>query len=222
MDEILGTQVQVVAADQILQADPLGGESLFTEVDPTAAAVAAAHWLRAAAEVASDQSGIDATEVVRTADDIEALPYESPTFVLKALDAGATPRAVVTGLIRDAMMVAQGQIPDLAALVARARQAERQADDLSAGPELGAELVVSIRATPLDPARPALDLLEDLLSGIRGCWLIFSEYTDLDEGDDDGEDPDPGPGDQVDDDGNGQEFIELVRMAATETRDQPT
>ena len=47
---------------------------------------AAAHWLRVAAEVASDQSGIDASEVVRTADDIEALPHESPTLVLKALD----------------------------------------------------------------------------------------------------------------------------------------
>ncbi len=35
--------VQVAAADQILQTNPLGGESLFTEVDPTAAAVAAAH-----------------------------------------------------------------------------------------------------------------------------------------------------------------------------------
>jgi len=213
--------VQVAAADQILQANPLGGESLFTDVDPTAAAVAAAHWLRAAAEVASDQSGIDATEVVRTADDIEALPHESPTLVLKALDAGATPRAVVTGLVRDAMTVAQGQIPDLAALVARARKAERQADDISAGPELRGELIASIRATPLDPARPAFDLLEDLLSGIRGCWLVFSEYTDLDEGDDDGEDSDPGPGDQADDYGLEEEFIELVRMAATETRDQP-
>ena len=85
----------------------------------------------------------------------------------------------MTGLIRDAMTVAQGQIPDLAALVARARKAQRQADDISAGPELRAELIASIRATPLDPARPALDLLENLLSGIHGCWLIFSEYTDL-------------------------------------------
>lgn len=112
--------------------------------------------MRAAAEVASDQSGIDATEIVRTADEFEALPHESPTLVLKALDAGATPSAVVTGLIRDAMTVAQGQIPDLAALVSRARKTERQADDISAGPELRGELIASIRATPLDPARPAL------------------------------------------------------------------
>jgi|SwirhisoilCB2_FD_contig_31_12268358_length_341_multi_2_in_0_out_0_1 hypothetical protein len=30
----------------------------------------------------------------------------------------------------------------------------------------------SLRLTPLDPSRPALDLLEDLLSGIHGCLLI--------------------------------------------------
>jgi hypothetical protein len=40
------------------------------------------------------------------------------------------------------------------------------------------ELTASIRATPLDPGRPALDLLADLLDGIRGCWLMFSEYVD--------------------------------------------
>ncbi len=34
------------------------------------------------------------------------------------------------------------------------------------------------RATPLDPSRPAQDLLEDLLDGIRGCWLLYGEYAD--------------------------------------------
>jgi hypothetical protein len=40
--------VQVAAADALLREDPLGSSRLF-EVDPTAAAVAAAHWLQAAA-----------------------------------------------------------------------------------------------------------------------------------------------------------------------------
>jgi hypothetical protein len=29
----------------------------------------------------------------------------------------------------------------------------------------------------LDPTRPAKDLLEDLLAGIRGCWLLYREYN---------------------------------------------
>jgi hypothetical protein len=35
---------------------------------------------------------------------------------------------------------------------------------------------------PLDPSRPARDLLEDLLSGIYGCRLVYAEYADADFG----------------------------------------
>lgn len=38
---------------------------------------------------------------------------------------------------------------------------------------------MKIRLTPLDPRRPARDMLDDLLSGIRGCWLLYHEYADL-------------------------------------------
>lgn len=47
-----------------------------------------------------------------------------------------------------------------------------------------------IRITALDPRRPAHDLLEDLLSGIHGCQLVYSSYADLDEDDDFDEDDD--------------------------------
>jgi hypothetical protein len=39
------------------------------------------------------------------------------------------------------------------------------------------QLMDSLRVTPLDPARPAPDLLEDLLAGIHGCWLVYEEYA---------------------------------------------
>jgi hypothetical protein len=159
--------VQIAAADRLLQENPLEGSGLFTGFDPAAAAVAAAHWLWAAAVVAADRSGLDIAGVVRTADDIEALPWETPSVVLGQLADGERPHSVVLGLISDAMLVAEGKIPDLVTLVALASQAEARAGgDL----ELGEALIASIRPTPLDPARPALDLLEDLLSGIRGCW----------------------------------------------------
>ena len=47
---------QVTAADALLRAHPLGGIELFTAVDPTSAAVAAAHWLHAAATVTAEAS----------------------------------------------------------------------------------------------------------------------------------------------------------------------
>lgn len=35
-----------------------------------------------------------------------------------------------------------------------------------------------VRATLLDPRRPARDLLEHLLDGIASCRLLFTEYAD--------------------------------------------
>jgi hypothetical protein len=92
---------QVAAADRLLHASPLGGDALMTDVDPAAAAVAAAHWLKAAADVAAGQSGLEPEGIVHEADNMEALPCETPTLVLAALADGLSPHAVVTGLIQE-------------------------------------------------------------------------------------------------------------------------
>jgi hypothetical protein len=113
--------------------------------------------------------------------------------------------------------------------MAKVQEAERLAASHPGDPKLRAALLSAVRPTPLDPARPALDLLEDLLLGIRGCWLIFSEYADLNEDDDHGDadladddvessaglEGDPGGDEDLE-----GEFAELVRMAAAEDRDQ--
>ncbi|NUP48486.1 MAG: hypothetical protein HOW97_14435 [Catenulispora sp.] len=77
--------VQVAEADRLLREDPLRHDDLFTAVDPTAAAVAAAHWLLAAATVAAEAAGRDVVEVIAEADDIEALPVATPTIVLEMM-----------------------------------------------------------------------------------------------------------------------------------------
>jgi hypothetical protein len=127
--------LQVDAADRLLHKDPLGGSKLFTELDPTAAAVAAAHWLRAASEVAGEQAGIDPTRVVLGADAIEALPVvETPTLVLERLAAGQSPYTVVVSLVRDAATVAEGKIPDAEALTRRIKEFEDKAAAFSLDP----------------------------------------------------------------------------------------
>ncbi|MEV4290886.1 hypothetical protein AB0K40_35705 [Nonomuraea bangladeshensis] len=176
--------VQVAQANNLLHGDPFGPETLFTEIDPAAAAVAAAHWLDAAAAVTAEYAGLPATQIVVEADTIEALPHETPTLVLELMADGASPRQAVMSLIREALRVAEGEIPDLAQLQQRINAAERllaQWREDQREPRLDA---LGLRLTPLDPARPALDLLEDLLSGIRGCWLLYAEYaTERDETD---------------------------------------
>ncbi|MFC4529164.1 hypothetical protein [Sphaerisporangium dianthi] len=184
--------VQVAQADRILHDDPFGPETLFTEIDPAAAAVAAAHWLDAAAAVTAEFAELPATQVVAEADNIEALAHETPTLVLELMADGASPRQAVMSLIRDALRVAEGEIPSTTALKQRITAAEQslgQWRDDQPGSNLDA---LGLRITPVDPARPALDLLEDLLGGIHGCWLLYAEQVDdLDEaGDPDDEDAD--------------------------------
>ena len=169
---------QVAAADRLLHKDPLGSGALMSDVDPTSAAVAAAHWLHAAATVAAEESGLEPEQVVLEADNIEALPHETPTLVLESLASGMSPHAVITGLVRGAMDVAEGNLPDIDLLDELSGRLERLAPHLDLeDPRQREQLIGSLRLTPLDPSRPALNLLEDLLSGIHGCWLIYQEYV---------------------------------------------
>jgi hypothetical protein len=192
--------VQVAAADEVLTKNPLGADELFLDLDPTSACVAAAHWLQAAADVVSEKSGIAVTNVVMEADNIEALPHATPTAVLELMETGMSPTAAVTALIRDAMAVAEGKVPDLDALQDKIEEAEENAERYGQGdPEAVAEFM-KIRLTPLDPRRPARDMLEDLLSGIRGCWLLYHEYADLPADEDDTELSDEDGDEAFDDD----------------------
>lgn len=193
--------IQVVEAYRILEADPLGSERLFTDVDPAAAAIAAAHWLGAAADIASTATGTPATQVVVEADNIEALQVETPTYVLEALDADRTPRDVVTELISAAIDVAEGRIPDPESLAAKLTEAFAKAERYNTDVK---EFMP--RVSILDPTRPALDLLEDLLSGIRGCWLLYREVS-MDSSDND------------DSEADDEEFVAAVRDEANATRD---
>ncbi|MGW7441936.1 Voldacs domain-containing protein [Kitasatospora sp. NPDC054795] len=175
--------VQVAAANRLFEQDPFGPAELFSQVDPTAAAVAAAHWLAAAAEVTADASGHDPEQVVEEADNIEALPHETPTIVLGLIESGATPREAVTGLVRHAMRIADGLLPDPDSLREQLDDLEETlADYGDDAPDLAD---VELRLTPLDPKRPARDLLEDLHTGIHACWLLHTQYDDLDDEDDD-------------------------------------
>lgn len=161
---------QVDAAWRVLEADILGSSSaLMTQYDPTSAAAAAAAWLNAAAHVASETSGTHWTAIVQEADDIEA-----PTEILKLIDKGATPQEAVDTLIDEARRVRRALLPN------PERIADQVADIYAFAqqhPDSRNASLDQARLCVLDPARPAPDLLEDLLSGIRGCWLVWREYS---------------------------------------------
>jgi len=201
----------------------------MSDVDPTAAAVAAAHWLHAATTVAAEESGLEPEQVVLEADNIEALPNETPTRVLESLASGMSPHAVITGLIRGAMDVTEGNLPDIDLLDELSGRLERLAPHLDLeDPRQREQLIRSLRLTPLDPSRPALDLLEDLLSGIHGCWLIYQEYVEPSGSSDEQGDVEDGEGDEEPDDAYYEArheelmaaFIEAVRAEAAERHER--
>nr|BFE56541.1 hypothetical protein GCM10020063_010670 [Dactylosporangium thailandense] len=104
--------VQIATADQLLHRSLLKSDELLQTVDPTSAAVAAAHWLHAAAEVVAEHLGVPPAAVIREADTIEATPQETPITVLELMDRRASPQKAVTALIQDAMLVAEGLLPN--------------------------------------------------------------------------------------------------------------
>lgn len=172
--------LQINAADELFREHPTGTDKLFTHLDPTAAAVAAAHWLQAAADVAAEAAECEPTDVVREADGIEALAVETPTHVLERLEDGETPREVVLDLIRTAMTAAEGRIADPDALPDLIEDAIAWNKQRRPG-EHDPRAASQPRITLLDPARPAQDLLEDLLDGLRGCQLLYHDEFEDDE-----------------------------------------
>lgn len=190
--------VQVSAAHDLLEDDPLGSPRLLQEVEPTAAAIAAARWLHAAAGIAAAETGAAIDQIVQMADDIEPMPVTTLEHVLKAMEAGASATDVVTGLIREAVFVADGSMP-LESMADIWERAERLREITGRIGDPDDETLV--RLSILDPRRPALDLLEDLLEGIRGCGLLYVEETASDSYDAiDGEESDEN--EDSDDDGS--------------------
>lgn len=175
--------VQVAVADEILARDPLGGDDLF-ELDPTSAAVAAAHWLQAAVDVVSRNTGIPATEVLIQADSIEAIPHETSNAVLELLAVGLSPNIAVPALIREAVVLADGGVPDIELLETKVAESYELWRRHESGDRGAMAEHTRLRLTTLDPRRPALDMLEDLLAGIHGCRLLYRAIDVPDDGSD--------------------------------------
>lgn len=116
-------------------------------------------------------------------DDINACSIHVPQLVVEAvLDLEQAPRDIVLQLLTDATEVREGKIPDLERLLAQVDEAHLEAE---AFPESRrAEVLEALlpdRITPLDPQRPARDLLEHLLDGLGASLTLFYSSIDIDD-----------------------------------------
>lgn len=123
------------------------------------------------------------------------------------------------------MKVADGVLPDPAAFREQLDEAEEMIAEYTDHDADDAEeadaVLTGIRLTPLDPRRPARDLLEDLLTGIHGCWLIHDEYAEPlpDEDAEDTEEPDDEAAERHQHHSRAQ-FAAAVRAVAAENHDR--
>lgn len=218
LDRVDASPLQVLAADELLSAHPLGTEQLLTSVDPAAASVAAAHWLVAAATVAGQSAGREPWEVFAESDDIQACSIEVPALVVEQVIEGQrTPREVVLGLLADAAIVRRGGVPDPDAIAEQIEGLDRLAEHFPDGEGEG----LTARTTPLDPLRPARDLLEHLLDGLGSSQLLYLDTAnDPDDNADLIEDDDEQPESVEEPDDTTQleeQFRDAVRVEARRT-----
>lgn len=158
--------LHISQADTLLRQHPFGCPALHTHIEPTAAAIAAAHWLHAAVTVVAQHTGLHPTLVATAADQHTRATTYLPDLIA-VINAGNRPRHIVMSLIRHTLHIAEGHIHGIAAL----------RNLITAAEQLINKATISLPLTPIDPARPAPDLLERLLNGIDGCWRLYEQHA---------------------------------------------
>jgi hypothetical protein len=144
---------QVAHADRLLDEAPSGAEALLVDVEPTAACVAAAHWLVAAVDVTSRAiGGGGVREVLRPEEAAEPFDTVAPTVVVDLVGEGGSPLSAVQRLVRPAVRAARGFVP-------------------------AAEDCVLPGLIVLDPGRPARHLLDLLLLALRTCERVYVDHV---------------------------------------------
>lgn len=149
---------QIARADAILRKNPLDAWMALRDCEPAAAAVAAAHWLRATVDVIARAARMPPRRVLSMADDEDGTEHPAAAKILSLLHSSDATYDIVTSEVDHALRVAEGCffVP-----------ADEDADEEE-----------NIELTPLDPQRPAPSLLEDLLDSIRSCREMYARYAE--------------------------------------------
>jgi hypothetical protein len=148
----------IAKADAILRKNPLDAWMALRDCEPAAAAVAAAHWLKIAVDVIAKAARMPARRVLSAADDEDGTEHPAAAKILSLLHSSDATYDIVTWEVEQALQVAEGYL-----LVPAAEDADEEEN---------------IELTPLDPQRPALSLMEDLLDSLRSCREMYARYAE--------------------------------------------
>lgn len=153
---------QFEAAHALLHSVPMGSESLFTDVEPLAASVAALEWLGAAVLVTARLDG--STSAAALLARAQLVSERDLRVAVAALDHHVSNgEGVVRDLLQEALLAAVGYFAGAAD--EGPRPGGHECDDHRAG------------STVLDPAEPGRSLLEGIVAGIQGCFEVYLDET---------------------------------------------
>ena len=180
---------QVARAHAVMHAVPLGSERLFTDVEPTAAAVAAIDWLRAAAAVTSRLTGHAPADVLALAEVCGDTVLGVARKVLELLDrdGGRPALHVARDLLSGAFLAGNG-IVQAGPRLGRATTVPPGTDPDDEVERFGDLVEVEdLVCTAVHPKEPGRSLLEGVIAGIQGCFEVYLDAVT------ERERPDPDP-----------------------------
>jgi hypothetical protein len=157
LTRVTPSPAQIAEADRLFHEVPAGGPRLYTEVEPSAAGVAAIHWFLAAVDVLARLGGTTGEEALDRAQEEHYFDPAVPRAVLRisSADPDRTPFLVGRTLLQAAVLQSRGMILG------------------SYEPEPGESYF-----TVLDPTQPARCLLDGLVRGIQSLAALHATYLD--------------------------------------------
>jgi hypothetical protein len=174
-------QVHLDAAEALLRSDSLDEHRLRSELDPLAAASAAIPYLAAALHETASAAHLPLHRVMDEAADMEETDKtgcDAARAVIDRLFEVDDPQRVATHLVSECKDAAAGCLPDMRRLLADINVAKASARRLAPGDRaVRDEFLDAIRATPLEPLRPAPSLLDAVLAGIEGCFHVWRHHA---------------------------------------------
>jgi hypothetical protein len=156
---VMPSPAQIAVADHLLYEVPMGSPRLFTEVEPSAAGIAAIHWFLAAVAVVARHADLSEADALDEAEGVQYFDPAAPGAVLRIATSEPDCKPITIGrnLLQAAVLQNKGMVLT------------------PYDPEPGEPYF-----TVLDPSRPARCLLDGLAGAIQALGALYATYLDDD------------------------------------------
>jgi hypothetical protein len=158
LTRVAPSPAQIAAADRLLHEVPMGSPRLYTEVEPSAAGIAAIHWFLAAVAVVARLADLSEADALDRAEHVQYFDPAVAQSVLRIAmfdDPGVAPLTMGRNMLQAAVFQSEGMV-----LTPR-------------DPEPGEPYF-----TVLDPSRPARCLLDGLVGAIQALGALHATCLD--------------------------------------------